>query len=45
MKLFHLNRVSGWKYISFNTQKQIKSENKFGKDSFKLFNNGFIGDC
>ena len=33
------------KYISFNTQKRIKSKNKLKKDFFKLVNKGFFAKC
>ena len=40
-KKFHLNRVSGWRNIKFNTQKQNKAKNDFERGFYKSLNNAF----
>ena len=41
--LSHLNRVSGWKKTSFNTQKRNKAKNEFEKDFYKVLKNEIYG--
>ena len=43
MKLFKLNKVSGWRNINFNKQKRKKGKIEFEKDFYKLLNNTFAG--
>ena len=43
LNLFHLNKVSGWKNICFNTQERNFAKQFLEKHFYKLLNKSFYG--
>ena len=43
MKLFHLNKVKGWKSFSFNAQKRNKAKNDSEENFYNLLVNAAFG--